>query len=111
MDAFFFARGHIGQRTVSFRVGQFSQFWGESLFFGNNGIAGGMAPIDVIKALSVPNWTFKELILPVPQVSIGFELAPNVSTARSSPIMPDTTINGMSRPDSCRISRAAPASN
>ena len=79
MDAFFFAKGHIGQRAVSFRAGQFSQFWGESLFFGNNGIAGGMAPIDVIKALSVPNWTFRELILPVPQVSVGFELAPNVS--------------------------------
>lgn len=79
LDAFFFGKGQIGQHQASFRVGQFAQLWGESLFFGNNGIAGGMAPVDVIKALSVPNWTFKELIRPVPQVSVEFEITPKVS--------------------------------
>ena len=51
------------------RLGQHSLLYGESLFFGSNGIAGGMMPINAIQALSVPNSQFKELVLPVNQVS------------------------------------------
>lgn len=69
LDAFVFGRKGFGETAVSIRAGQFAMQWGESLFFGNNGIAGAMAPIDVVKALSVPNTQFKELIRPVPQIS------------------------------------------
>ncbi|BBO81161.1 hypothetical protein DSCO28_17270 [Desulfosarcina ovata subsp. sediminis] len=69
LDAFVFGRKGFGETEISIRAGQFAMQWGESLFFGNNGIAGGMAPIDVVKALSVPNTQFKELLRPVPQVS------------------------------------------
>lgn len=79
LDAFVFANGDIADRPVSGRLGQFAMQWGESLFFGLNGIAGGMAPIDVVKALSVPNTQFKELIRPVKQVSGQIQLTPDVS--------------------------------
>ncbi|MBH2042288.1 MAG: DUF1302 domain-containing protein [Comamonadaceae bacterium] len=75
MDAFVFGRGTIGDTRWSFRAGQYAQQWGETLFFGANGIAGGQAPIDVIKALSVPGTQFKELIRPTEQFS--FSLQPN----------------------------------
>lgn len=53
--------------------------WGESLFFGANGIAGGMAPVDVVKAQSVPNTQFKEITRPVNQLSGTFQLTDDVS--------------------------------
>lgn len=79
LDAFVFGKQDMGNSTVSFRAGQYAMQWGESLFFGNNGIAGGMAPIDVVRLLSVPNTQFKELIRPVPQVSGQFQIGPRFS--------------------------------
>ncbi|WP_218278862.1 DUF1302 domain-containing protein [Pseudomonas sp. MYb185] len=61
------------------RVGQHSLLYGESLFFGNNGIAGGMMPINAIQALSAPNSQFKELVLPVKQISGDLQLTPALS--------------------------------
>src|SRR5271165_4248598 len=54
LDAFGFGKVSLGSGSLSFRGGQYAQFWGEALYFGNNGIAGAMAPIDVVKAQSVP---------------------------------------------------------
>ncbi|MEX2473735.1 DUF1302 domain-containing protein [Marinobacter sp.] len=61
------------------RLGQHSVVYGESLFYGNNGVAAAQQPIDAIRALSVPNSQFKEVALPVNQVSADFQLAPNFS--------------------------------
>lgn len=61
------------------RVGQHSLLYGESLFFGSNGIAGGMMPINAIQALSAPNSQFKELVLPVKQISGDLQLTPALS--------------------------------
>lgn len=69
LDAFVFGQTYFGDSFATFRAGRHAQLWGESLFFGDNGIAGGMAPIDAVKALSVPNTQFKELIRPTGQVS------------------------------------------
>lgn len=79
LDAFVFGKTEIGEMPVSGRLGQYAMQWGESLFYGMNGIAGGMAPIDVVKGLSVPNTQFKELIRPVQQVSGQLQLTPDVS--------------------------------
>lgn len=81
LDAFAFWNGTVGDYSASARAGQFAQLWGESLFYGINGIAGGMAPIDVVKAVSVPNTQFKELIRPVQQLSGQFQLTPDVMIA------------------------------
>ena len=79
LDAFAFGKVDIGKTTETLRVGQYALQWGESLFFGNNGIAGGMAPIDVVKLLSVPNSQFKEIIRPVPQVSGQLQIGPRLA--------------------------------
>ncbi|MBF0551345.1 MAG: DUF1302 family protein [Deltaproteobacteria bacterium] len=79
LDAFAYGSTNIDSSKVSFRVGQFAQLWGESMFFGNNGIANGMAPIDVIKAMAVPNSQFKEIIRPVPQVGGQWQISSQLS--------------------------------
>lgn len=78
LDAFVFGRGTIGDTRWAFRLGQYALQWGESLFFGANGIAGGQAPVDVIKALSVPGTQFKELIRPTEQVSLSLQPSANL---------------------------------
>ena len=75
LDAFVFAKGDLGEgRLASIRAGKHTVLYGESLFFGSNGIAGGQAPVDVIKLLSVPGTQFKEIIMPVGQLSGQIQL-------------------------------------
>ena len=70
LDAFVYGSGDLTDKvSASVRAGRHSFYWGESLFFGANGIAGTMAPIDVVKATSVPGTAFKDLLMKVPQVS------------------------------------------
>ncbi|CAK7069204.1 DUF1302 domain-containing protein [Kerstersia gyiorum] len=79
LDAFAFGSTEIGSTKLSFRAGRHSLLWGESLYFGDNGIAAGQAPIDAVKGLSVPGTQFKELIRPVPQVSMQLQITPRIS--------------------------------
>ncbi len=79
LDAFVFGRFELADRPVTVRLGRHSLLWGESLFFGANGIAGGMAPLDLIKLQSVPNATFKEVARPTGKLSGQVQLSPEVS--------------------------------
>jgi hypothetical protein len=79
LDAFAYGKFNAGPTTTSFRGGQYALQWGESLFFGNNGIAGGMAPVDAVKALSVPNSKFNEIIRPVPQASAQVQIGSKIA--------------------------------
>ncbi|WP_086935477.1 DUF1302 domain-containing protein [Azospirillum sp. B510] len=79
LDAFAFGKVNIDDTTASFRVGRYALQWGESLFFGANGVAAAMAPIDIVKAQSVPNTQFKELIRPVEQMSGQWQISPDLS--------------------------------
>ncbi|PYC25313.1 DUF1302 domain-containing protein [Pseudomonas jessenii] len=79
LDAFVYWNGEVADRATSVRAGRHGLIWGESLFFGANGIAGGMAPVDVVKAQSVPNTQFKEITRPVNQLSGTFQLTDDVS--------------------------------
>ena len=79
LDAFVFGGVDIGESRATFRLGKHALLWGESLFFGANGIAGGQAPVDVVRVLSVPNTTFKELIRPVQQLSAQLQINADVS--------------------------------
>lgn len=81
LDAFVFGKGSIGDVQGSFRAGRHALLWGESLFFGANGIAGTQAPVDVVKLQSVPNSQFKETILPVGQLSGQLQFSPAFSVA------------------------------
>ncbi|HEU0201719.1 MAG TPA: DUF1302 domain-containing protein [Burkholderiaceae bacterium] len=79
LDAFVFGKLDFGERSATFRLGRHTLLWGESLFFGANGIAGGQAPLDLIKLLSVPNSTFKEIARPTGKLSGQVQLSPDVS--------------------------------
>lgn len=79
MDAFGYANFAAGETNVNVKGGRFTQLYGESLFFGNNGIAGAQTPLDLVKALSVPNSQFKEIARPVGQISTQVQLSPNVT--------------------------------
>lgn len=75
LDAFIWAKNEDG----GLRLGRHSVLYGETLFFGANGIAGAQQPVDVVKLLSVPGSQFKEIILPVNQISAQYQIKSNLS--------------------------------
>ncbi|MBT9598741.1 MAG: DUF1302 domain-containing protein [Vitreoscilla sp.] len=79
LDAFAYAKGDIGGMKGTLRLGKHTLQWGESLFFGQNGIANAQGPVDVAKIVSVPGWQFKEVLLPVEQVSGSLQVAEGLS--------------------------------
>jgi hypothetical protein len=80
LDAFVFGAVELGEgRKLSARLGQHALQYGESLFFGDNGIARAQGPIDILKLLGSPNAQFKEIIRPVPQASAQLQLSSAVS--------------------------------
>lgn len=79
MDAFVFVKGDIDGMRGILRFGKHALVYGETLFFGANGIAYAQQPVDIAKLLSVPNTQFKELIRPVSQISGQIQLSQNVT--------------------------------
>ena len=79
LNAFGYGSFDLGEMPVTFRVGRQTLLWGESLFFANNGIAGGQAPIDVIKQASDPEAEAKEVYLPVAQAELTIQPWPDVT--------------------------------
>ncbi|MET0266609.1 MAG: DUF1302 domain-containing protein [Duganella sp.] len=79
LDAFVFAKGTLGELPGTVRVGRHTLQYGESLFFGANGIANAQGPVDLVKLLSVPGAQFKEILRPVNQVSGQLQVLPTVS--------------------------------
>ncbi|HEX8602383.1 MAG TPA: DUF1302 domain-containing protein [Pseudoduganella sp.] len=79
LDAFVFAKGTVGEMPFTVRAGRHALVYGETLFFGMNGIAGAQQPIDVVKGLSVPGTQFKELLRPVGQVSGQLQAGASIS--------------------------------
>ena len=79
LDAFVYGRTELGSVPASARLGRFTQLYGETLFLGANGIAYAQAPIDVVKLLSVPSAQFKEIGMPVGQVSGNVQFSSSVS--------------------------------
>lgn len=79
LDAFVFGKADLGDSKATFRAGKHTLLWGESLFFGANGIANGQGSVDIVKAATVPNTQFKELMRPAEQISGQVQINPNVS--------------------------------
>lgn len=79
LDAFLFGSWDLGEQRLSARLGRHALQYGESLFFGDNGIARAQGPIDINKLLASPNAQFKEIIRPVPQLSGQLQVTPDVS--------------------------------
>ena len=81
LDAFAWGNFELGDVPASVRLGRHTLLWGESLFFGSNGIAGGQAPVDLVKLQNVPNSQFKETIRPTAKLSAQATLNSVVSVA------------------------------
>lgn len=79
LDAFAYVNLSPGDMNVNVKAGRFTQLYGESLFFGSNGIAAAQTSLDLIKALSVPNSQFKEILRPIGQISGQVQINPNVT--------------------------------
>jgi len=80
LDAFVFGGVEFDDgRKLTVRAGRHAVLYGESLFFGDNGIAQAQAPVDIFKLQSSPNAQFKEIVRPVPQVSAQLQLSPDLS--------------------------------
>lgn len=73
-NAFIQDRFEIAGMPLSLRVGRQTLLWGESLFFPENGIAGGQAPVDQEKQLRVPTDYARNVYLPVTQASASLQL-------------------------------------
>lgn len=78
-DLLVFGRYDLGDMPLTFRAGRFAQLWGESLFFGGNGIAGAMAPADGFKASASPGSEFKDIVLPVTQLASTLQMSGSFS--------------------------------
>ncbi|NMG43032.1 DUF1302 family protein [Aromatoleum toluvorans] len=79
LDAFVWTNLTPGDTNLNLKAGRFTQLYGESLFFGSNGIAAAQTSLDLIKALSVPNSQFKEILRPIGQVAAQLQLSPSFS--------------------------------
>ena len=64
---------------LSMRLGRHTLLWGESLFFPENGIAGGQAAVDLIKVLGRPTSYAKDVYMPVAQASFSLQVANNLT--------------------------------
>jgi hypothetical protein len=80
-NLFVYGTQDIDGVPVTLRVGRLVNLFGESLFFAGNGIAYGMAPVDVERASSVPNTQAKDLFLPVGQALITAQVTNSVSVS------------------------------
>jgi hypothetical protein len=80
LDAFVFGGWRFdNDMKLTARLGRHALQYGESLFFGDNGIARAQGPVDIDKLLASPNAQFKEIVRPVPQVSGQLQLSPKMS--------------------------------
>jgi len=79
VDAFAHDTFSLGETSLSFRLGRGTMLWGESVFFAEDGIAAGQAPIDEIKELSAPTTYAKQTFLPVDQASLSVEMPAGVT--------------------------------
>jgi hypothetical protein len=79
-DAFVYGSTDVGDGMgLSGRIGRHTQLYGETLFLGANGIAYAQGPVDLIKLFSLPGVQFKEIALPVGQVSGNLQINSDLS--------------------------------
>lgn len=80
LDAFVFGGWRLDNgMKLTARLGRHALQYGESVFFGDNGIARAQGPVDIDKLLASPNAQFKEIVRPVPQLSAQLQLTPALS--------------------------------
>ena len=79
LDAFAYGRFDIGGHSTTIKLGQLTQFWGNALFFGSQGIDYSQNASDGIKGSSQPGSTAKELALPRLQALVSTQVTPTIN--------------------------------
>lgn len=79
LDAFGFGNFDIDGHSVSVKVGRLTRYWGNSVFFGSQGISYSQNASDDIKGAAAPGSQAKELSIPRFQFLVSGEVAPNVT--------------------------------
>ena len=79
LDAFAFGRFDVGGHNTTIKFGQLTQFWGNALFFGTQGIDYSQNASDGIKGSGQPGTQAKELALPRFQALLTTEITPALS--------------------------------
>lgn len=79
LDAFGWGKFDVADMPVTLRLGRHSLVYGETIFFGGNGIADAQGPIDLVKIMASPSTEFKDVLRPVEQVSGNVALNDNIS--------------------------------
>jgi hypothetical protein len=80
-ESFIYGNLDLSGVPVSVRLGRQTLLWGESLFFDQNGIDAGMAPIDYTRRASTPHGYSRDVFLPVTQISFTAQLQTDLSLA------------------------------
>lgn len=81
LDSFIYAKGDLGDMPTTVRLGSHTLLFGESVFFGSNGIAAAQGPVDLVKLLSIPSSQFKEVLRPVQQLSGQIQMSKDLSVS------------------------------
>jgi hypothetical protein len=79
LDAFAFGRFDIGGKSTTIKLGQLTQYWGNALFFGSQGISYSQNASDGIKGSSQPGSLAKEIALPRLQALISTQITEKFS--------------------------------
>jgi hypothetical protein len=75
LDGFVYGKEQIGDnQTIQLKVGRQTLTWGQALFFPNNGLAGAMAPVDVITAQNLANPQTQQILYPVGQAVLTYNI-------------------------------------
>lgn len=74
LDAFVFANFSLAGREASLKLGRLTQYWGNALIFGSEGINYGQNASDFIKAFTSPGTQAKELAIPRAQAYFQIQL-------------------------------------
>jgi hypothetical protein len=81
LDAFVFKNFNIAGQPASVKVGRLTQYWGNALIFGTQGINYGQNASDGIQGAATPGTQAKQLALPRAQVLFESQITPTTSVA------------------------------
>lgn len=81
LDAFVFGGFDVADHRVDLKLGQLTQYWGNSIYQGFHSISYSQSPLDLGKSLSNPGARLNELFLPRKQIAGQVQLTSDLSLA------------------------------
>jgi hypothetical protein len=75
LDAFVFNNFQVADKPMYLRAGQYTEYWGSTLFFPFQAISYSQGALDVTKLATSPGTEAKEAFLPRPQIGLTAQLS------------------------------------